>query len=436
MHIALVNSRLDPAGKNIRYHLRELLGNPDGKSVEYGSRRYTFLETEGRLIHVREIDACTDADLIIFISRHASKNPVPTLTVHVTGNIGEAEVGGDPRSLSTASPEWMHAILRALRRHEPPGYRTSYEVTHHGPTDVHTPSLFVEIGSTETEWTDPAAGRAVAASILEAEPGSVIRFIGFGGNHYAARQTAMALSTRAAWGHIAHSREVPLLSGEMIRDMQGKSRAHAAYIDRKSLKKRELRRLESLLDKAGLLCLSESEIRELGAIDWPSYRTIRDLAASVAPGSRIHLHHMAGPMKPVPLFLDPALLEEAIRLDEERFLQELGSLVHLSSEDGKILPIFIVYEKNRSEQIHDLISSCVKIIIQSENTAVEKDRLILRKMRFDPTLARDLGVPQGPLFGRLAAGHEITINGKVISPEKVSVCSERVIQVPGLERYV
>lgn len=72
----------------------------------------------------------------------------------------------------------------------------------------------------------------------------------------------------------------------------------------------------------------------------------------------------------------------------------------------------------------------------SENTAVEEDRLILRRTRFDPGLANKQGVPQGPLFGRLAAGKEISINGKVITPAMVSVCSERVIHVPGLEKYV
>jgi len=61
----------------------------------------------------------------------------------------------------------MQATLRALARHCPEGYQVSYEVTHHGPTTLVHPSFFVEIGSTEKEWGDPVAGRAVAEAVLD-----------------------------------------------------------------------------------------------------------------------------------------------------------------------------------------------------------------------------------------------------------------------------
>jgi D-aminoacyl-tRNA deacylase len=438
MEIALINSLQDPAGVNIRRHLRELLGNPAGDIVEHGLHRYTFREVDGRLIHQEGIDRHLQVDLIIFISRHTSIQPTPTLTVHVTGNIGSAELGGDPRSLAMASPEWMHAILGNLSRYATPGYRVSYEVTHHGPTDIGIASLFVEIGSTEVEWKDPDAGLAVARSILEAEPGKTINLIGFGGNHYAARQTDIALSNRVAWGHIAHTREVEDIDAEMIRQMQKKSDAVAAYIDRKSIPKRVLRQLEILLDRLGILRLTETELREIGSIDWDTYLEVRSLAVRIAPGARCHFHSISGSGRPIAFSIDEKLLEEALKIGGAKFMGKLDklSIVHLSSPDGQILPIFISYEENRSEQIHDLISSCVKIIMISENTAVEEDRLILRRTRFDPGLANKQGVPQGPLFGRLAAGKEISINGKVITPAMVSVCSERVIHVPGLEKYV
>ena len=90
----------------------------------------------------------------------------------------------------------------------PPGYDACYEVTHHGPTELRLPSFFVEIGSTEKEWIDDKAGLAVAESVLLADPGPAIPLIGFGGTHYARRQTEIALSTQGAFGHIAHTREI------------------------------------------------------------------------------------------------------------------------------------------------------------------------------------------------------------------------------------
>jgi len=252
MKIALINSRQDKAGVNIRNHFEQLL-DTDGWMGEQG-RTWQFIEVDERLIHAEHIDANVDAELLIFLSRHYSVNPVPVLTVHVTGNFRTADVGGDPRTLAPAAPAMMQATLRALSKHCPEGYRVSYEVTHHGPTGLTLPSFFVEIGSTEKEWSDPIAGRAVAASVLSAVPGNPVPLIGFGGTHYATRQTGIALTSRGAFGHIAHTREIATLDEEMIREMMVKSGAAAAYIDRKALLMSALRRRQNI-SPARRLCL-------------------------------------------------------------------------------------------------------------------------------------------------------------------------------------
>ncbi len=163
----------------------------------------------------------------------------------------------------------MHAVLRALARHCPEGYRVSYEVTHHGPTGLSHPSFFVEIGSTEKEWADPAAGQAVAEAVLDAIPlTEAMPLVGFGGTHYAVRETEIALATRGAFGHIAHTREIAALDEEMIRSMIEKSGAVAAYIDRKALDHAALSHLLGILDRIPVLRLSESEIAALGHLSW------------------------------------------------------------------------------------------------------------------------------------------------------------------------
>ena len=46
-------------------------------------------------------------------------------------------------------------------------YEVSYEVTHHGPS-LDVPAMFVELGSSENQWSDSKAAEAVAHSAMYA----------------------------------------------------------------------------------------------------------------------------------------------------------------------------------------------------------------------------------------------------------------------------
>ena len=435
MRIALVTSLLDAAGMNIRSHIRQLLD--EGRGADIPDRSYVFHDIEGRLIHTEHVDDGMDADLVIFLSRHSSVNPVPVLTVHVTGNYRTAELGGASRTLAPAAPAMMQATLRALARHCPAGYRVSYEVTHHGPTDLVHPSFFVEIGSTEKEWNDPHAGRAVAEAVLSAVFSDPVPLIGFGGTHYAARQTEIALTSRGAFGHIAHTREIAELDEAMIRAMMEKSGAVAAYIDRKALDRPAFDRLTGLLEALAIPRLSESEIAAIGHLSWDTYCSIRKMAGAVSPGARCYIHALRGDGVPELVQINPDLLAETVRTDEPGLLKDLDALpvVHLSTQDNRLLPEFITWPEYSPEIIHALNTLCVKIIRSKEITATEKDLLIITKVRFDPKKARELGVPAGPFFQRLAGGRSVEINGRTITPGMVSSCSEVTIHIPGLEKF-
>jgi D-aminoacyl-tRNA deacylase len=436
MKIAFISSLQDLAGQNIRHHLVQLL-DAGGTTWHEPGRTYAFIEIDGRLIHARGTDTNTDADLVIFISRHSSVNPVPVLTVHVTGNFREAELGGTARTLVPAATAMMQATLRSLAKHCPEGYRVSYEVTHHGPTDLRLPSFFVEIGSTEKEWTDPAAGLAVAQSLLSAVPQDPVPLIGFGGTHYAARETEIALTSRGAFGHIAHTREAATLTETMITAMAEKSGAVAAYIDRKALNREDLNRLTGMLAATGIPRLSESEILSLGHLPWEQYHAAREMAGRFSAGSRIYIHDLQGegPLRLVQV--DPVLLGEAIKSDEPGLVKGLGSLpvIHLSTQDNRMLPAFITSDNHTPQIINALNTLCVKIIRSNEITATEKDRLIITKVRFDPNKARELGVPAGPFFKQLAGGQAVEIDGRTITPGMVSSCSDITIHIPGLEKF-
>jgi len=437
MKVALVNSRQDKAGVNIRHHIGQLLNADNAETLQDTGRTYEFHDVEERLIHAEQVDREMDADLLIFLSRHSSVHPAPVLTVHVTGNFGTAELGGSPRTLAPAATAMMQATLRALAKNCPEGYRVSYEVTHHGPTSLIHPSFFVEIGSTEKEWVDPAAGRAVAESVLSAVPSNPVPLIGFGGTHYAARETEIALSSRGAFGHIAHTREIATIDEQMILSMYHVSGAVAAYIDRKALDRESLIRITGMLDAMGIPRLSESEILSIRHLSWETYRGVRELARQISPDNRCFIHNLRGEGTLCHVRVDPVLLGEAGKSDEPGLIKNLDNLpvVHLSTQDNRLLPAFITFEHYSSELIHDLNTLCVKIIRNKEITATEKDHLIITRVRFDPKKARELGVPPGPYYKQLSAGQAIEINGRVVQPDKVSSCSETRIYIPGLENY-
>jgi D-aminoacyl-tRNA deacylase len=437
MHIAFLHSSLDPAGRNLARRMGELLAERDDWPL-CRAASLSFRESGGRLIYAEGADRGLGADILVFLSRHSSTHPVPALTVHVTGNFGDPAFGGDARTLAPAAPAMMHAVLRGLARHAPPGYRASYEATHHGPTTLDTPSLFVEIGSTETEWNDPAAADAAARAVLEAAPGAVIPLVGFGGTHYAVRQTEITLSSQGAFGHIAPSREVPVIDDTLVAAMVCKTGAVAAYLDRKALAKPDVDRLQTVLADLGLPVLSEGEITDIGDLSWETYTTIRAAAEEIAPGGRVHTGALAGSGRPVVVTIPATLVAEADKADQKAFREALALLpvASVTGEHGEILPSFITFAHQREEIIHYLISLCIKIIDDRWSTAAEGDDLVVMKARFDPDKARMLGVPKGPLFGRLSSGQPVEVGGGTITPAMVSSCSETRIHIPGLERYI
>jgi D-aminoacyl-tRNA deacylase len=92
--------------------------------------------------------------------------------------------------------------LDAARETRKLNYAVTLEATHHGPTELGIPTLFIELGSTEKEWSDPEAGAAASEAIWKAatDPISGKSAVGFGGGHYcnkhcnALRQDGYALS--------------------------------------------------------------------------------------------------------------------------------------------------------------------------------------------------------------------------------------------------
>ena len=121
------------------------------------------IELSDSALYLQKLE--TSPSLAIVASRHSSKSGTPTLTCHSTGNFGPAEAGGNPKQLGIAPALYLREALLGLKENPPEGYEVSLEVTHHGPSSLPFPIMFVEVGSTERGWEDMTACGFVAGVI-------------------------------------------------------------------------------------------------------------------------------------------------------------------------------------------------------------------------------------------------------------------------------
>jgi D-aminoacyl-tRNA deacylase len=190
----------DPAAKNI---VMQMLKGYDFKKSPSLTNAYvygnvTLMVIAGEVTQITELPI--DAEEVIVASRHASESGIPTLTVHVPGEV-------EKMKLAEASPSTVKTALRTLvemRDKFGLAYDVSLEATHHGPTRIDVPVTFVEIGSSSEQWHDKKAGGAVAQAIMAAAtlPMKCRHAVGLGGPHYAPRHTNVALCTDIGVGHI------------------------------------------------------------------------------------------------------------------------------------------------------------------------------------------------------------------------------------------
>ena len=150
----------------------------------------------------------------IVISRHQSISRKPTLSLHYPGNPTsdtDPEHGGKPRQLAWTYPRLAKTLFLAYYKAADrlgllDNYSFTLEATHHGPTELRKPVIFIEIGSSELEWSDKKAQQALTEAIVKTlERGPVetcTPVIGVGGTHYPEKHTRLMLETDYCYGHI------------------------------------------------------------------------------------------------------------------------------------------------------------------------------------------------------------------------------------------
>ena len=214
-------------------------------------------------IHAQNLpDLFTDVELVVFISRHSSESGTPTLSMHVPGNLGEAEYGGIPRKVSVSPANAMRDALKTLMKFKQEmrlEYEVSYECTHHGPS-LDVPAMFVELGSSIKQWNDPRAAEAVARAAIEAiskfGDSKASAVLGIGGTHYNAKFTRMALESGLAFAHMIPKYAIPLVDSELLKQCVERTleRVGCAILDWKGIKGEHKQPLIRMLEEIGLPC--------------------------------------------------------------------------------------------------------------------------------------------------------------------------------------
>jgi D-aminoacyl-tRNA deacylase len=259
----LICSNRDLASSTISRCLIEKYGFLKDTNSTFCSSNYPNIVlhiSENSLLYLDNLDEqYPNASCFIFLSQHRSKANIPALTCHSTGNFSKNNFGGKERELGVCYPWLQKQYLIELNNHKDsvPKYDIIIESTHHGPTSLKKPTLFIEIGSTEKQWKDENAAHIVCRSLFKAitkrnEFCEKVA-IALGGNHYPTKFNKLLLESEFGLGSIAAKHDLPYLDNFLIEQMISRNIEEVTFamVDSKGLGK-EKSRILSALDDVGI----------------------------------------------------------------------------------------------------------------------------------------------------------------------------------------
>ncbi len=259
----LVCSNRDPASSTISRCLIEKYGFVEDTDSTFYSSNYPNIVlhiSENNLLYLDNLDEkYPGTSCFIFLSQHRSQANIPALTCHSTGNFGKNSFGGKEKELGICYPWIQKQYLIELNncKDSVPNYDIIIESTHHGPTSLRKPILFIEIGSTEREWRDKNAARIVCRSlfrVITKKPEFCDKVaLAIGGTHYPTKFNKILLESEYGLGAIAAKHDLSNLDNLLIDQMIHRNIEKVLYImiDSKGLGK-EKSRILSALDEPGI----------------------------------------------------------------------------------------------------------------------------------------------------------------------------------------
>jgi D-aminoacyl-tRNA deacylase len=274
--IIIIVSRKDQAGLNMKEFLlkksnfeEQKINIPDS----WPEGAYEFLVgTKTAILTIPEDQIFTDyfagyldTDLLIFASKHSSAAGQKSLLVHTTGVWNkEAGHGGQDHEIAYAPSNLLNFAYNKIKELQEErkldSFWSGFECTHHGPTSLEVPLMYVETGGTEEEWNDLDACKLIADVIWatveysrEKNLQQKTAFIGIGGNHYCSSFVKKVDQFDYAIGHVipkyAHQ-ELPI---EMIKEAFEKTLASEKIflIDKKGARSSDRHRFIDYIEENG-----------------------------------------------------------------------------------------------------------------------------------------------------------------------------------------
>ena len=245
----LVAYKNDPAGINMAEFISQDLEKKNGV---FRGEKFDVVIIPSPVISADWLEEKFDYDRYVFLSKHAAESGKLALTCHSTGNFDVAKFGGNPKQIAIPFPSFQKTYLQNLwkERKNFPDFQITIEATHHGPTNLNKPCIFVEIGTTLEQWNNTDLCNSIADIVKRTfnEPLTQFPFaICFGGTHYSEKFTKEIINGKFALGTVVPKYAMEFLDESLfLHIIERNIGAEAALLDWNSLGKSKQKIIELL----------------------------------------------------------------------------------------------------------------------------------------------------------------------------------------------
>ncbi|MGQ0606458.1 MAG: D-aminoacyl-tRNA deacylase [Candidatus Nitrosotenuis sp.] len=230
----LVAYEQDPAGYNMAKFISDRM-KKDGDI--FRGNNFDLVIIQSPAISADWLEQKYHYDGFVFLSKHAAQSGDLALTCHSTGNFAGAQFGGNERQVAIPHPHLQKSYMQKLHQNKSSfsDFQITIEATHHGPTALSKPTIFIEIGTTEKQWTDESLCNSVANLVMEVFSEQIQESpvaICFGGTHYPEKFTEELIRGKHALGTVIPKHALEFLDEELFSHIMSQNKqAKTALLD-------------------------------------------------------------------------------------------------------------------------------------------------------------------------------------------------------------